>query len=71
MCSARLTMFRVKYYVCSEISGFRELHDSLFQTKQDEIIAAAQMFPGQIIIESQFQIDGLAAELTYIRERLE
>ena len=53
------------------LSGFLELHDPLFETKQEEIIRAIKKTRAPIIIESVLRIEDVPKELEYVKAELQ
>ena len=53
------------------LSGFTELHEPLFRTKQDEIIYSIQDFSTPIILEGTMKPEELSLEMEYVLNKME
>lgn len=62
LCGDRITQIH--------LSGYSQLHDPLFKTRQTELITAIAAIPGQIVVESQLGLDEFKQEQIYIDKLL-
>src|SRR3989344_732259 len=53
------------------LSGFTELHEPLFRTRQDEIIYSIQDFSTPIILEGTMKPEELSLEMEYVLNKME